>query len=293
MTLINLWEMINLYFCHRIIDVDKSIGIPMLQQTDSPKIGKKKVHAIFFSPARSTKKVVEAIAFGISDNVIIHDITQGIQKDINIDVNDIAVVGVPVYFGRVPALARQHLKQINGNGARVVVTCVYGNNDYQYTLDELIQICSDCDFTPISSGAFIARHSIFQEVAKGRPDKKDLDKARQFGKQSVQHARLTSDGKCKLKGYHPNLPAGEVPLVAKVNSNCNYCGACARLCPVGAIDLYNPKKTNKKACIACARCVEMCSYNARKFKGLLYHMTRKRFEEKNMRRKEVEVHIPL
>ncbi len=254
---------------------------------------KQKVHAIFFSPARSTKKVVEAIAAGISGDVVIHDITQGIQKEIIIDSGDVAVVGVPAYSGRVPALARQYLKQIHGNGARTVVTCVYGNNDYQYTLDELVQICSDSSFIPISSGAFVARHSIFQEVAKGRPDKKDLDKARQFGKQSVKHARLTADGKLKLNGHHPNHPVGEVPLVAKANSNCNYCGACVRLCPVGAIDHSNPKKTNKKKCIACARCVEMCSYNARKFGGLLYYMARKRFEEKSQERKEVEVYIPL
>lgn len=251
------------------------------------------VHAIFFSPARSTKKVVEAIASGIPGKVVSYDITQGLQKKISIAPEDVAVVGVPAYSGRVPELARQYLEQINGNGVRTVITCVYGNNDYQYTLDELVQVCSDAGFIPISSGAFVARHSIFQEVAKGRPDKKDLDKARQFGKQSVKHARLTTDGKLRLKGHHPNHVAGEVPIAARANSNCNFCGACARLCPVGAIDQDNPKRTNKKACIACARCVEMCSYNARKFSGLLYYMTRKRFEEQSQERKEVEVFIPL
>ncbi|WP_439182606.1 4Fe-4S binding protein [Carboxylicivirga taeanensis] len=253
----------------------------------------RKVHAIFFSPARSTKKVVEAVASGICGEIVIHDITQGIQKAITIDSGDVAVVGVPAYSGRVPALARQYLEQIKGNGARAVMTCVYGNNDYQFTLDELVQICSDAGFIPISSGAFVARHSIFQEVAKGRPDKNDLDKARQFGKQSVRHSRIGADGKRRLRCQHPNHPAGEVPLVAKVNSNCNFCGACARLCPVGAIDIHNPAKTNKKKCIACARCVEMCSYNARKFSGLMYYMARKRFEEKNKERKEIEVFIPL
>ncbi len=259
----------------------------------SNEIKNPKVHAIYFSPARSTKKVVEAIASGISDDVQIHDITQGIQKQVDIKPNEIAVVGVPAYSGRVPALACEYLQQINGNGARAIVTCVYGNNDYQYTLDELTHICGDRGFIPISSGAFVARHSIFQEVAKGRPDKRDLDKARQFGKQSVLHTRVSAGGQQKLKGLHPNRPVGEISLAVKTDSNCNYCGACARLCPVGAIDFNNPKKTSKKDCIACARCIEMCSYNARKFKGLLYHIARKRFEDSNQERKEVEVFIPL
>jgi ferredoxin len=265
----------------------------MLQQSGSTVTAERRVHAIFFSPARSTKKIVEAIAGGISKEFVVHDITQGIQKPVELCSNDIAVVGVPAYSGRVPELAAKYLSQIKGNGARAIVACAYGNRHYEDTLNELSNICVKIGFVPISSGAFVARHSIFPELGKGRPDQKDLHKAAQFGKQSVLHSRITHNGDLKAEGQTNYRPAGVVPLVAKSNSDCSFCGICARSCPVSAIDHHNPKKTDKKKCIACARCIEMCPYGARQFKGLMYQITRKRFVEKHQSRKEIEIYLPL
>lgn len=265
----------------------------MSQQTGSIDVSNRKVHAIFFSPARSTKKIVEAIASGISQNFIIHDITQGVQKPIVLTSNDIAVVGVPAYSGQVPELAAEYFSQINGNGARAIVSCAYGNAHYENTLNQLSNICADAGFLPISSGAFVARHSLFPELAKGRPDRNDLDRARQFGKQSVIHSCITQNGQLDIEEAVSNRPTGVVPLVAKANSDCNFCGRCIQACPVGAINSSNPKKTDKKTCISCARCIEMCPYEARKFSGLMYQITKKRFVDKNKDRKENVVNIPL
>jgi len=93
----------------------------MLQQSDATMMANRKVHVIFFSPARSTKKIAETIGSGISDDLIIHDITQGVQSPINLTSNDIAVVGVPAFSGRVPSLAAEYLAQISGNGARAII----------------------------------------------------------------------------------------------------------------------------------------------------------------------------
>ncbi len=253
----------------------------------------RKLHVIFFSPARSTKKIAEAIASGISDRLIIHDITQGVQSPVNLTCNDVAVVAVPAFSGRVPALAAEYLARIRGNGARAILACAYGNCHYENTLTELSHICVKAGFVPISSGAFVARHSLFPELGKGRPDTKDLKNARQFGKQSILHSRITDNADFNIETPTLNRPAGVVPLVAKSNSNCNFCGICARSCPAGAIDRYNPKKTNKRVCISCARCIEMCPYDARKFKGLMYRITNKRFVEMHQSRKENEIYLPL
>ncbi|MBK3517014.1 4Fe-4S binding protein [Carboxylicivirga marina] len=265
----------------------------MFQQADSPTVSTRKVHAIFFSPARSTKKIVEAIASGISEEFIVHDITQGLFKNIELTSNDIAVVGVPAFSGQVPAIAAQYISQIKGNGARAIITCAYGNCHYENTLSELSNICVEAGFIPISSGAFVSRHSLFPELGKGRPDARDLDNARQFGKKSVQHSRIMNGGAFKLEEKSSMRPQGIVPLVAKANGDCNFCGRCVQACPVGAIDTQNPKKTDKKACISCTRCIDVCPYGARQFSGLMYLITKKRLMDKNKERKEIEVNIPL
>ncbi|WP_430814795.1 4Fe-4S binding protein [Carboxylicivirga sp. RSCT41] len=265
----------------------------MCQQTGTTKMDQQKVHAIFFSPARSTKKIVEAIAGGIPGELVIHDITQGIYKPIELSSSDIAVVGVPAFSGSVPALAAQYISQIKGNGAKTIIACAYGNCHYENTLSELSNICVEAGFIPISSGAFVSRHSMFPELGKGRPDARDLDNACQFGKKSIMHSRIMNGGEFKTQDDMSNRPQGVVPLVAKAGADCNFCGRCVQACPVSAIDARNPKKTDKKACISCTRCIDVCPYGARKFSGLMYMITKKRLIDKNKDRKEIEINIPL
>ena len=46
-----------------------------------------------------------------------------------------------------------------------------------------------------------------------------------------------------------------------VAENCIYCGACAKICPVGAIKVSRPEKfwlIDRDRCINCGRCVKVC-----------------------------------
>ncbi|WP_430811229.1 MULTISPECIES: 4Fe-4S dicluster domain-containing protein [unclassified Carboxylicivirga] len=251
------------------------------------------VHAIFFSPARSTKKIVEAIAGGISHEVTQHDITQGMHNAILLSRHDIVVVGVPAFSGSVPPLAAQYLSKLKGNGARAIIACAYGNCHYENTLAELNNICVDVGLIPISSGAFVSRHSMFPELGKGRPDQRDLDNARQFGKKSVMHSRIAKGESLSIRENKARRGQGMVPSVVKATADCNYCGRCVQACPSSAIAIDNPRKTDKKLCISCTRCIDVCPYGARKFSGLMYLITQKRMVNKNKERKENEIYLPL
>ena len=50
---------------------------------------------------------------------------------------DVAVIAVPSYSGRVPVPAVERIMQIRGNGAKAILVCVYGNRAYEDTLIEL------------------------------------------------------------------------------------------------------------------------------------------------------------
>lgn len=133
------------------------------------------VSQIIFSPTGGTKQVADSItkAWGMSVNEI--DLTNAetdhaalcLQKD------DLAVIAVPSYGGRVPSLVAERILKIRGNQAQCVIVCVYGNRAYEDTLIELKDIAEKSGFNVIAAIAAIAEHSIMHQYATGRPDTKD------------------------------------------------------------------------------------------------------------------------
>lgn len=83
-----------------------------------------------------------------------------------------------------------------------------------------------------------------------------------------------------------------MPLKPAVNKKkCDYCNACIKNCPVKAISLDNPAKTNKKKCISCMGCHIICSRQARKINVILYEICEFPFRHMYNKRKEPELFI--
>lgn len=115
------------------------------------------LHTFFFSPSDTTRKYAKAMtdAFGRESQLI--DLTHGsceIESEL-ID-GDTALLISPVYAGRIPALAADLFRQIDGHGMRTIVAVVYGNRDYDDALLELADIAVNDGFDVIAAGAFIA-----------------------------------------------------------------------------------------------------------------------------------------
>ncbi|MDE6280624.1 MAG: hypothetical protein K2M15_02335, partial [Oscillospiraceae bacterium] len=98
------------------------------------------------------------------------DLTDAALQSTDLDDNDLAVIAIPSFGGRVPALAAQRLAKIHGNQARCVVMCVYGNRAYEDTLVELEDLARQSGFQVIAAVAAVAEHSIMHQYAAGRPD---------------------------------------------------------------------------------------------------------------------------
>lgn len=225
-----------------------------------------KLYELCFSPTGGTRKVTDILAGGLADRIERVDLT-----DSRIDCSaialaqeDVAVIAVPSYGGRVPSVAAKRLAAVQGNGARAVLVCVYGNRAYEDTLAELRDIARQAGFRVIGAVAAIAEHSIARQFAFGRPDDQDARQLREFALQL--RARLSAGDLPEpvLPGHRPYKKAGAVGMVPRPTKACTRCGACTRACPVQAIRPDDPKKVDGKACISCMRCVAVCPHSARK-----------------------------
>jgi len=257
-----------------------------------------KVSLVYFSATYTTQRIVKRIAreLGIAD-VQEYDITQTpLNTEIQMAPDELLLVGMPVYGGRIPALTLKSLQQIKGNHSPAIITCVYGNRDYDDALLELKNVVEENGFKVISAGAFIAQHSIFPAVGSKRPDDADEAIVADFGRQNAELIRNTEDilslPGIKVKGNYPYKVPGGSGMYPTGDDACDGCGTCFGLCPVSAIPEQNPKETDGTKCIQCGRCIVVCPQNSRNFRGEAYTMMSAKFSAAFSARKEPEIMLP-
>ena len=248
-----------------------------------------KITTIYFSATYTTRRVVEAVAANLSNEVTAYDITNDAStEEIAIPADELVVVGVPVYAGRVPAMAVERLRRFKGDNTPAVVVAVYGNRHYDDAVLELHDMMTACGFRTVSAGAFVAQHSIFPKVGRARPDAEDMADIKTFAAKSAKLV-ATGFGEIDLPGNRPYKVPGGIPIWPTASRRCNGCGACARLCPTGAIDPASPKGVDKAKCIKCGRCIVVCPTKARRFYGIKYSLAAARFNSAFAARRENEM----
>ncbi|MDE5742442.1 MAG: 4Fe-4S binding protein [Oscillospiraceae bacterium] len=221
---------------------------------------------IVFSPTGGTLKATEAVTGEWSESVETIDLTDP-NKDFSqycFEKDDIVLIAVPSYGGRVPAVAAERIKKLNGGGAKCTLLCVYGNRAYEDTLVELEDIAKECGFAVKAAIAAIAEHSIARKYAADRPDADDIKKLKEFAETALDKMlKDNSDIDLKLLGNRPYKKSSGAGLTPKAGKNCVKCGLCAKKCPVQAISAENVGTADTKKCISCMRCVKVCPHYAR------------------------------
>lgn len=251
---------------------------------------------IVFSPTGGTQKVADIITAEWEKSVSGIDLTnpKNDYSALNISQDDLAVIAVPSFGGRVPALAAERLGKINGNQARCVIICVYGNRAYEDTLVELYDIAEQSNFKVIAAISAIAEHSIMHQYAAGRPDLKDGDELHGFAGKILEKIKAADSDHAsvlQIPGDRPYKKAGGAGLVPKADKKCNGCGLCEEQCPAEAISRDNLKISDSKKCISCMRCVANCPQSARKVNGAMVSVAALAIKKACSERKNNELFI--
>lgn len=236
------------------------------------------VKPVFFSPTGTSESVVRAIArgVGVAESAPV-DLTRPEVREqaLRTAPDELLVIGVPVYMGRIPELLGKWLAALEADGTPAVCVAVYGNRAFEDALVELKNAVTERGCVAVACAAYIGEHSFSHPdlpTAQGRPDADDLAHAEAFGRKVRERLDSVSDvsglPEVAVPGDYPsekNTKLWDVDFIA-VDDSCVQCGHCAEVCPVGAIDPEDSRSIDVETCITCCACIKQCPQAARSMK---------------------------
>ena len=246
---------------------------------------------MYFSPTGTTRKVVTRLgaqlatqlSFGQTREI---DFTpkKARQQIYRFDRDDLLMIGVPVYAGRVPNVLKEFLGSLEGNGAKAVAVVVFGNRSFDDGLVELRELLTTSEFLVIGAGAFVGEHAFSYTLAKDRPDSTDVELMDQFARDLAQKIKSGNErtdfwvkGQMPLGSYYtPRNLEGEAVNILKVKpkttAECIDCKHCVEVCPMESILWEDPTQV-VGICIKCGACVKGCPVHAKYYDdpGFLGH----------------------
>ena len=220
------------------------------------------VSVVYFSPTQTTCKAVKAIAQGTALTLKqeINATKPAVREEsYSFASDELLVIGMPVYGGRIPACCFDFVKNLKGEGTPCVLVAMYGNRDYEHALMEMHSLLNPNGFETMACGMFIGTHSYNVEIAKDRPNAADLAQAADFGKAVME--KIANGGKA-LSIFDLLKPQagkrGVAPIIDE--EKCVQCGTCIAGCPTGVI--AEDYSTDASKCIMCMACTRYCPTQA-------------------------------
>lgn len=241
-----------------------------------------KVTAAYFSCTNTTKQVVTVLAKQIAESLSIDfdifDFTlpDSRKQEHSFAAQSLIVFGTPVYAGRVPNVLLKYLSTLHGNGALAVPIVLFGNRNFDNALIELRDILEKDGLHTLAAAAFVGEHSFSRILGAGRPDSDDIKIVVSFADkitakikslETIPYPIEVIGDPYPYKGYfqphdHQGKPLNTLKVKSLVNENCDNCGICAKVCPLGSINPENIKEYTG-ICIKCGACIKKCPNHAR------------------------------
>lgn len=252
-----------------------------------------KIYALYFSPTGGTKKVLDILISAWDCEKKYIDLSDRNNSSLNISFasNDICVVAVPSFSGRVPQFIIPKLRKIQGRGIKAMLVTAYGNRAFEDTLLELKDTMESCGFICSCAIAAVTRHSVLPKYGEGRPDSADVEELKQF---SVKCKEIMEKSFSTViaPGNKPYRKYVSIPIKPKGNKRCINCGLCYQRCPVCAISFENYRICDKGKCISCLQCVSVCPKNARRINSVILKIAGLKMQKLCSGRKTNKLYVP-
>lgn len=244
----------------------------------------KKVWALYFSATGNTDKTVNTLADTLAARLEVPleriPFTRPAEreKEYSFTYGDLVVVGSPTYAGKLPnKILPDFREKLHGGGALAVGAVTFGGRSYDNALAELCAVLEGDGFHTVAARRFCGPPRIHGRAGGRAADWDDKRMMETFAKRVADKViSLTAipdpvavPGDPAAPYYIPKGTDGQSVKFLKAKpqtdlSRCTNCGACARLCPMGAIDPACVAEV-PGICIKCQCCVRRCTKHAKYF----------------------------
>ncbi len=250
-------------------------------------------YQIIFSPTGGTAKVAGILSDTLCKDSKIIDLMSAPSnyEHYAIGEDDICIIAMPVFSGRVPAIAIERMKALTVGGAKAVIVAVYGNRAIDDALVEMLDEAKACGFKVIAAVKAVAEHSIMRQYGALRPDTDDAKDLQAFAKSIQEKIYCRETPEPSVPGNRPYKTPTALPMHPKRNKECNQCALCEKQCPVGAIDLSHRNAVNNALCITCMHCVSICPRKAVSLNSLMVKTAAFAMRKAFVKRKTNELYL--
>lgn len=184
----------------------------------------RRIVGLYFSPLGGTASMIHKLAGDIANELQdcspddlrleCYDLLHMKDSAPQMDDETIAVIGMPVYVGKIPVPGMNAISMLNGNGAMAFTAVSYGSRTYGNALYELGHFAEAQGFKVVGAGAFAVKYGA--GLRRRRPSGIHVDSSSlaEFGKAaSAKIRRLTG---CDVEGLKikpaPLEVSGRLPV---------------------------------------------------------------------------------
>lgn len=127
-----------------------------------------------------------------------YDLRDEADQSITLDDECVAVLGMPVYVGKIPVPAAEALSRVKGKGAMTLAAVSYGGMSYGNALYELQHRAEENDLSVIGAGAFMVSYRAIRGSQRSAAPMPDAEAIADFVKAASGKIRRLAG--CEIEG---------------------------------------------------------------------------------------------
>lgn len=216
-----------------------------------------------FSPTGNTMRIANTIMSNLSD--------MNIGK-----MEDIFIIGCPIYKGRVPQPYMQWLERHPFSNKKVILVETFGNAHIDDALLELHDWAITHKNKVVGAVAITSSHSYSTKkhpIATDHPTLSEWKELDSFIENIAQKICNNQFPSLYIPGNSPykNIPTSTPTQPLRDAERCCSCGQCQEICPQQNADILGLEGIVIDQCLMCCACIQHCPTDAISYKETSFY----------------------